>query len=170
MVYDSARQVTLLFGGIIAGGFKGDTWQWDGQDWTQLSDLGPSARFGHAMAFDSIRNWTVLFGGSINEDFATGHATGSQQDTWDGKEWVQLAEFGPSGRDNTAMTWTNHGVILFGGYNSQYALTGDTWKFDGKHWTQLQDIGPSARSGDAMAFDSARNCIVLFGGKFGECY
>jgi hypothetical protein len=33
--------------------------------WTQKEDIGPSARFGHAMAYDSVRSRTILFGGSL---------------------------------------------------------------------------------------------------------
>ena len=33
--------------------------------WTQKEDIGPSARFGHAMTYDSVRSRTTLFGGLI---------------------------------------------------------------------------------------------------------
>jgi len=35
-------------------------------------------------------------------------------------------------------------------------------------WTEVADTGPSARHGLAMAFDSARKCVVLFGGASGS--
>lgn len=41
-----------------------DTWEWDGQSWTQVEADGPSPRSDHVMAFDSIRNRTILFGGA----------------------------------------------------------------------------------------------------------
>ena len=64
MVYDSARQVSILFGGRDTGQtLFGDTWQWDGQDWTQLANSGPSPRGAHAPTFDSTRGAVVLFGG-----------------------------------------------------------------------------------------------------------
>ena len=37
--------------------------EWDGNTWTQVASTGPSARGGHAMAYDSQRGPTVLFGG-----------------------------------------------------------------------------------------------------------
>ena len=53
MVYDSARNVSILFGGRGGIGLLlGDTWQWDGTDWTQLSESGPSPR---AASGDGIR-------------------------------------------------------------------------------------------------------------------
>jgi hypothetical protein len=33
MVYDAARQETVMFGGY-GPGLKGDTWTWDGSTWT----------------------------------------------------------------------------------------------------------------------------------------
>ena len=66
MVYDSARQVVVLFGGIDLSRVVGlnDTWEYDGTTWTQRTPAtAPSARYGHAMAYDSTRQVTVLFGG-----------------------------------------------------------------------------------------------------------
>src|SRR5882672_10594794 len=62
MAYDSARGVTVLFGG--AGGvFNGETWEWNGTAWSRRVVSSPSPRDGHAMAYDSARHVTVLFGG-----------------------------------------------------------------------------------------------------------
>ena len=37
MVYDSTRGVTVLFGGVaISAGNQNDTWEWNGQSWTQM--------------------------------------------------------------------------------------------------------------------------------------
>src|SRR5262245_52136863 len=65
MAYDSARGVTVLFGGAL--GFSppyGDTWEWDGNTWIQRATQGPSPRWYAAMAYDSARGVTVLFGGT----------------------------------------------------------------------------------------------------------
>ena len=67
MAYDSARGVTVLFGG--ANGYypptlNDETWDWDGTARTQRTIVGPSARFNHAMAYDTARAVTVLFGGT----------------------------------------------------------------------------------------------------------
>ena len=73
--YDSARQRVVLFGGRqIMGGtttLVNDTWEWDGQSWTQVEADGPSPRSDHVMAFDSIRNRTILFGGAASPTTAT---------------------------------------------------------------------------------------------------
>jgi hypothetical protein len=51
MAYDSARGVTVLFGGYHnnPGGYYGDTWEWDGARWSLRATTGPTARDGHAM-------------------------------------------------------------------------------------------------------------------------
>src|SRR5262249_23587391 len=48
MVYDSARGVSVLFGGPTGSGAVGDTWEWDGATWIGRAGNGPSARSRHA--------------------------------------------------------------------------------------------------------------------------
>jgi hypothetical protein len=88
MAYDSSRGRTVLFGGAGASDVLADTWEWDGENWTQMADSGPPARSSHAMAYDVQRNQTVLFGG-VGSD--PQHFKG---DTWgwDGSNWTQLAD------------------------------------------------------------------------------
>jgi hypothetical protein len=80
MAYDSLRKVVVLFGGISnegSGTLKGDTWTWNGVQWEQLEDIGPSPRQGAAMAYDRERDRMVLFGGT---NFRPG---GDCRDTWE---------------------------------------------------------------------------------------
>lgn len=64
MAYDSARGVTVLFGGYVgSAGASRETWEWNGSVWRRRVIAGPAARYGHAMAYDSARGVTVLFGG-----------------------------------------------------------------------------------------------------------
>src|SRR5262245_45348724 len=55
IAYDLARGRTVLFGGLdVTLSPLGDTWEWDGAQWTALSPASsPSARYGHAMAYDA---------------------------------------------------------------------------------------------------------------------
>lgn len=64
--YDSKRGRTIVFGGLGADGFLGDTWSWDGRAWTKLADSSPNAPEPRAMgqlAYDRKRDRVVLFGG-----------------------------------------------------------------------------------------------------------
>lgn len=159
MAYDSNRGRTVLFGGIDANGIPlGDTWEWDGQNWTQMADTGPLARSLTGLAFDSKRNQTVLFGGHglRVQGLFFGDTWG-----WDGESWTQLADSGPGKRSGHALAFDSdrQRVVLFDG-----ALRGDTWEWDGEAWTQAAETGPPPRTLHSMAYDSNRKRTVLFGG------
>ena len=49
MVYDSVRNVTVLFGGWDGTQLRGDTWEWEGSTWTLRATTGPSPRKEHDM-------------------------------------------------------------------------------------------------------------------------
>ena len=83
MAYDSARSVTVLYGGTWPFGGDNKTYEWDGAlgVWMTRSSEGsinPGWKIGHAMAYDSARRLTVLFGG---EDLGSS----TQTSTW---EWA----------------------------------------------------------------------------------
>ena len=177
MVYDSARKVVVLFGGLNGGNSRdsvefGDTWEWNGTAWKQVADAGPSPRMGHAMVYDSLRGVTVLFG------------RGGSQDTWewDGIKWTQVADTGPSARGRHGMAYDSlRGVtVLFGGIPREL---GDAWEWDGVVWTKVAetsaptgrsqpgvvyDPGPVGRSRLAMAYDPNRKATILFGGRLAD--
>jgi len=94
MTYDPVRDRIVMFGGYYSTGasygFLGDTWEWDGNSWNERLSSGPTARSGHAMAFDTSHGRTLLFGGS--------YFGGSAQfygDTWswDGTSWTPSTPF-----------------------------------------------------------------------------
>ena len=63
VAFDVARSRTLLFGGAIAAGPFGDTWEYDGTSWSQrVQPVSPLARHSHALAYDASRARVVLFG------------------------------------------------------------------------------------------------------------
>jgi hypothetical protein len=88
MVFDG--EAILLFGGVASASATtpppvlfGVSWEWSGNGWTARQDMGPSPRWGHAMAFDSDRGRPVLFGGfSVPPADAT-VATSVLADTWE---------------------------------------------------------------------------------------
>ena len=99
MAYDSKRERIVLFGGSAGNVNFNDTWEWDGDNWTQVADNGPSARGGHAMAYDSSRGRVILFGGDDGQN--------SFGDTWawDGTDWTQEEDTGPAARTGHAMDY-----------------------------------------------------------------
>jgi N-acetylneuraminic acid mutarotase len=161
MCYDSHRQRTILFGGdSLRNSSYNDTWEWDGELWTQVADRGPGARRYPALAYDAKRQRTIFFGGIVDDQMLG--------DTWqwDGEDWTQLTNSGPAPRYGHAMVYNEQTerIVLFGGTTARGILS-DTWEFNGEEWTQLEDTGPVARTAHAMAYDPIRRCIVLFGGN-----
>jgi hypothetical protein len=160
MAYDSARGVTVLFGGYD-GSYRGDTWEWNGQTWSLRANTGPTPRHSHAMAYDSTRRVTVLF---------SGYDGSYRGDTWewDGQKWSLRANTGPTPRHWHAMAYDSaRGVtVLFGGYDGSYR--GDTWEWDGQTWSLRATCGPSPRINHAMTYDASRGVTVLFGGYDGN--
>jgi len=190
MAYDANRKCVVMFGGIGMTGtthtYFGDTWEWDGKEWTQVEDTGPAARSGMAMCFDSKRKCVVLFGGG---NFST------QFDdtwTWDGVSWTQEQDTGPAARTQHGMDYDSarDRVVLFGGmgvtrktiqvwvsghifnpghYETQTVTTfqyfNDTWEYDGLVWTRVEDTGPAPRHSLGLAYSG--KVVLLFGGRDG---
>jgi hypothetical protein len=159
MAYDSSRGRTVLFGGMksapVGMTLFNDTTEWDGQNWTQVADTGPSGRYEASMAYDAQRNQTVLFGG------------GALKDTWgwDGRSWTQLADSGLPFRARCPMVYDSkrQRIVLFSGHFGA-EVGSDTWEWDGSKWTEAAVAGPKGRNSHMMAYDSTRDRIVLFGG------
>ena len=98
----SSDMQVSLFGGVESGilppapvAFP-DTWIFDGKRWSQRQDMGPGARWGHALAFDASRRQTVLFGGLHLTASDPTPAAGPLGDTWEHLE-TGAAPSGPSG-------------------------------------------------------------------------
>src|ERR1700722_19420994 len=66
MAFDTARQVTVLFGGSTCSQTcntvteYGDTWEWNGTAWAQQNPAtSPTPRDSFGFAYDSLRSVTV---------------------------------------------------------------------------------------------------------------
>lgn len=78
-----------------------NSWDWDGKHWTQRQDIGPGARWGHAMCFDIKRSTIVLFGGlPVTEDLEQKVLS----DTW---EHLDTSTPGPVVAPPSAITIVN---------------------------------------------------------------
>jgi galactose oxidase-like protein len=160
--YDTVRQRAVLFGGFGGSSgneFLGDTWEWDGTEWTQIADTGPPPRSYLAMVFDSSRECLVLFGGNN---------LGWLNDTWEWTDdggWVKRQDMGPQFITSPTMVYSEKHTVLFGAPGQGERGAGHTWEWDGNRWTQRQNMGPPARVWHALAYDSQRDRVVLFGGR-----
>lgn len=137
MAHDPLRQRTVLFGGsdgAIVGGLLGDTWEWDGQAWTQLAPpVSPLAVADHGMAWDPTTQ-SVLLINVIGQTW-----------TWNGTTWTQRQALPPSppiiGRAEVAHDASRNRVVLMRGVfdNSTW------WDWNGAQWTPF--TSPTAAGG-----------------------
>jgi hypothetical protein len=117
----------VLFGGETLGVIPGDTWEWDGAVWKQVSSFGAQPCLAAAVAFkgDSV----ALFGGSNNVDNLPAGVNGLTW-TWDGQHWTPRQDFGPAPRSGHAMCYDSEraSVVVFGGGSGSGVILGDTWE------------------------------------------
>ena len=168
--YDEANDRTILFGGMRSDlSLSGETWAWDGADWTLLTPaMSPSARFVHGMVYDSGRGVVVLFGG-LPDAFSTSGLSDTWE--WDGTNWSDAAPAAsPPGRGvggNLAYDRDRAVTVLYGGGSQPGATVyDDTWEYDGSTWNEVTSIVtvPPARVAGCLAFDEAAGNTLLFGG------
>ncbi len=130
LAYDAITKTVVLFAGDNGGGdccriYDGDTWTWDGLNWTQQSPaVSPSARTAPSMAYDARIGQVIVFGGTsdppqgLNDTWA-----------WDGKTWKQLSATQPTGLWIASMIFDplSHGLVLFGGELTGDIVSNNTW-------------------------------------------
>ena len=158
LVYDAARERTVLFGGT---GFD-DTWLWDGTQWTlQQPATKPAAREAAAAAYDPVRKVVVLFGG-----LGPGFVPFGDTWEWDGQTWTQRLVAGPPARSSAGMAWdtARKRLVLFGGAGQANALN-DHWEWDGQTWKQLPTLNSvKPRSNHVMVSALSEGGVLAFGG------
>ena len=165
VVWDSARQRVLAFGGRDGLPIFDDTWEFDGDQWTQrFPAQSPPALSSAGLAFDSARRRGVLFGGTRQNEVPSAETW-----EWDGVTWLaRLTATAPPARSGGVLVYDSvrRRTVLFGGSTPSTNL-GDTWEWDGVRWAERLVPGPSPRNGHAMVFDERRGRVVLVGGYDG---
>jgi hypothetical protein len=161
LAYDSARRRVVLRGGGTFPGQAvfGDTWEYDGSNWTEVAGAGPSGRVAPAIVYDKARSQVLLFGGGT-----WGPYSGDTW-AWNGSSWTQLSPgASPSARQSARLVYdpTRSLALLFGGDDG--SLLRDLWEWNGSSWTKADDQGPSERCCYAYAHDPSRRALVLYGG------
>ncbi len=183
MAFDRDRGRVVLFGGFTHDGINGslrsgETWEYDGRDWTKSSSTNaPLPRSAPALFYDPVRRVTTLYGGD-SDDLVNPRAGDIW--TWDGTNWVQRVitgdrpQFGPFGSPGRPqMAWDEaHGyAVLPPTVLSSSAGDRATWTWDGLRWTRRPytfagfGVNPSiAGSGMGMVYDAYRREVVYWGG------
>jgi hypothetical protein len=172
MAYEAASGKVVLFGGRVSGGGapNAETWVYDviANTWTDKAPAtAPSARFGHAMAYDAANGKVVLFGGGVATVNDETWVYDLAANTWT----IKSPSPAPSARYHHEMAYdaASGKIVLFGG-DLIGSLNGDTWVYDvpANTWTMKSPSpAPSPRFGHAMAYDAASGKVALFGGSTG---
>ncbi|MBY0263075.1 MAG: hypothetical protein K2Q20_12075, partial [Phycisphaerales bacterium] len=164
MAYDAARQRVVLFGGDGDALPFGDTWEFNGSAWSQVTTFTiPPQRSVHAMAYDASIQSVVVVGGA--------GAFGTLSDTWtfNGLTW-QEGPSAPRGVIGATLVYDSArgGSVLVGGYQGDTnTLYNDVSVFNGTEWSDLAPTGasPFPRFQHAAVFDAARQVTVVFSGS-----
>jgi hypothetical protein len=174
MAYDPAHHVVVLYGGLIPdqseGSEAGDTWTWDGTDWTD-ADAGPGAP-GYRQGPRSVTtsDGLILFGGRIGNIKYYGDAW-----SWNGKKWYQVdRDPKPPGRGAAAVAWNqvDSSLFVFSGTGLKVGagpgnlgdLLSDAWVLSNGTWTQLKGSGPPPLTNSNGMWDSqGKRALVMLG-------
>jgi alpha-tubulin suppressor-like RCC1 family protein len=154
MAYDATTQQLVLFGGCCnsLGEWTGETWVFDGTDWTLQHPLhSPPARGWAEMVYDAATSSIVLFGGQnelgTSAECPYSYFNGPEHYcndtwTWNGVDWTeQSPATRPGARTQGSFAYdSTHGtVVLFGGCAFGSCASPDnsqmTWTWDGTNWT-----------------------------------
>jgi hypothetical protein len=174
MAYDPAHAVVVLYGGHVQGREEGDiigdTWTWNGTDWTEV-DVGPGGpgkRAGTSIVTSGSN--VVLFGGHYwNVEYSA--------DAWthDGHAWSRVDRAPrPAGRASSAVAWnpTDASLFVYGGsgLNTSAGIgaagtpLADAWLLRGSTWTELTGQGPPALTSASAIWDQkGKRWTVLLG-------
>ncbi len=187
LIWDSQRNRAVLFGGTqkpkadTDGTPQNDLWEWDPakSSWTLRSSKGtqPTARWGHAMAYDPGRGMAVLAGGEDLE-------TMGLADLWDwdpnSAAWTQRLDGSeanlPAGRMYASLVTNpaqNHLYLVagltFDPVSTEQVASNDLWELDPASATftnrSVIQSGPSPRAGHSIAFCPATGKTYVFGGQ-----
>lgn len=129
LAFDAPLNRTVLFGGYDSDTdtLLGDTWEYDGIDWQEITATdSPSPRFRAANVYDSVRKRIVVYGGYA--------ANGLQTDTYEynGSSWTEV-NAGSGTLLSTEMyagyDSTRRKFVTFGGVGNVFG--NETWEYTG---------------------------------------
>lgn len=147
MALDRNRGRVVLFGGH--GQFQpplGDTWEWNGTDWTQFSTSGPSPR-STSLAYDAARQCVVMVGG-----YDASYLARAETFEWSGSQWLPS---GPLPRPMHVLACSDASTVVVG------TVRGDLWRRSGTGWTALHRVLRPELYSAARAFEPNGSTLVL---------
>lgn len=172
MVYDPVRDRLLLHGGRNAGGTLSDTWALSlggTPTWLALAPSGvsPSARYGHAAAYDPAHDRMLFFGGR--------GTSGVLGDFWSlslsaGLAWSPVTGSGSAPTPTAFATATydpaRNDLLVVGGADGSGVTHVHAFHGATATWTDLAPFGApfAGRSAHNAVHDPVHGALVVFGG------
>ena len=172
--YDRHRGRLVLFGGnhtivnadnTLTTTNYYDTWEFDGTNWTKVSDNGPTV-VRPALVYDEARDQMLMIGEDAN--------FGPLMYVYDpvARVWNQLhpATMPPcTNESGIAYQRSTATVLLVGGVCVTSTLTSpstdEAWQWDGTTWTKIATKSTVIRvTNQAIAYDPMRDITLEFGG------
>lgn len=171
MAYDAASRQLVYTSGWAATGDPGQTWLFNGTDWTVTPSTGPPGRAESSGAYDAASGQYVLFGGCA-------FCGAFQDDTWAWSDstWTQeQPTTSPPARDNASLAYDPviGKLVLFGGSLTNRTSANDTWEWNGTDWSQVADASdpgcsttcitsPPPTAASPMTYDATSGQMILF--------
>jgi hypothetical protein len=167
MAYDQADSAVILYGGLVIDSegidALGDTWSWDGAQWTELHPAeSPPGLSGALLGYDPVSTNLVLTGGDTSS--LGGHLE-EINDTWlwNGSDWSDEPAALPEGQDPTALATddaTRQLILVTTGAGCQGF---DTWEWGGRAWVLLHPAASPPPTFEAgLVFDPRTDTLDLF--------
>ena len=127
LAYDPVRQRVVAAAGFVASNnaLHNATFEWDGNQWTEIMATGQPGLSGARVVYDPLRERVVAFGG---QDAALGLTTANSYE-WNGEVWSErTTDQTPPGRREAAVAYDmRHGKLVVFGGQAFGAPFGDTW-------------------------------------------
>lgn len=168
LAYDPAIGNLVLFGGVDSGAqLLNQTWVWNGSTWTQLDPATPPpARDNASLAYDPATDLLMLFGGNgangyLNDTYVFNPVT---------LNWTQINPADkPAPRQGASLAYdpATKQMLLFGGQESEFGYSADTWLWTGSNWTTADNPSPvpQARGLASLTYDPTTGQLILNGGS-----
>jgi N-acetylneuraminic acid mutarotase len=172
MVYDSADEVIILFGGYNGIAVANDLWIFDCKTemWSECTqEISPPGRMSHAMVYDNKNDKVIVFSGY-------GSSGPNECDIWTydypTNTWQEMSPIeSPQARYGAGFVYdeADERMLLFGGNDNPSGSTylSDTWRYDyaTDTWNELESTShPQALKWSCMTYDSINQKAILFGG------
>lgn len=184
MAFDRHRARVVLFGGMTndASGRSnpsGETWEYDGTDWTQrFPSAAPAPRHNLALFYDPVRRVTTLYGG----DTLLANPRAGDIWTWDGTNWTQREVIGDrplfasiyGSPPQPQMVWDDRRgyAVLPPQENNVPGGAHLTWTWNGTNWTAIPTpflgfgVSPAQTfSGMGLVYDRYRGEVIYWSGS-----